>query len=179
MLIVMPSGRFADTESGYLSRGHCLLELATSRLPRLDMFGKWYIPGCEESGQWGSVVTLDCDTGEARHIERSPLIGRSPLDGNYTVEADRDLIRVLVQKYVAHHDYVEQQVLAPLKACATFAEYLSLELPECLRLQTFQDSGTPGQSPSQWLDTVLPAKHIEKLKASLGGMAAPAPNTAS
>ena len=66
MLIVMPSGRFADTESGYLSRGHCLLELATSRLPRIDMFGKWYIPGCEESGQWGSVVSLEIDTAQAR-----------------------------------------------------------------------------------------------------------------
>ena len=37
----------------------------------------------------------------------------------------------------AHHDYVEQQVLAPLKACTTFAEYLSLELPECLTCLDF------------------------------------------
>ena len=63
---------FADTERGYLSRGHCLLELATSRLPRIDMFGKWYIPGSEKTGQWGSVVVLDLDTKESQRLENGP-----------------------------------------------------------------------------------------------------------
>ena len=29
-----------------------------------------------------------------------------------------------------HHDFLEQHVLAPLRACASFAEYDALELPD-------------------------------------------------
>ncbi len=178
MLVVTPTGHFDDTDRGYLSRGHCLLELATSRLPRIDMFGKWYIPGSEASGQWGSVVVLSSTTKEAERVDQfakgtlaelAASSFRSPIAGNFTVEADRSLVRSLIQKYVQHHDFVEAQVLAPLRSCATFTEYARKELPDCLRLQTHRHfcEKEGGQSPSEWLESMLPAAHVAALRASL------------
>ena len=64
-----------------------------------------------------------------------------------------------------HHDFLEQRVLAPLRACASFAEYDALELPDWLRLRTFETA----LSPSAWLEAVLPAEHAEMLRKSLAG----------
>ena len=77
----------------------------------------------------------------------------------------RILIKELVSKYVRHHDFLEQHVLAPLRACASFAEYDALELPDWLRLRTFETA----LSPSAWLEAVLPAEHVEMLRKSLEG----------
>lgn len=47
---------FYDSEQGYLSRGHCLMELATSRLPRVDVFDRWFVAGLGDSdkkAEWG------------------------------------------------------------------------------------------------------------------------------
>ena len=72
---------------------------------------------------------------------------RSPVAGNFTVEADRSLVGALLGKYVEHHTFVEAKVLAPLRDCATFADYIQLDLPDGLRLQTFhQKNKSPGAS---------------------------------
>jgi hypothetical protein len=155
LLVVMPTGCFDDASHGYLSRGHCLLELATSRLPRIDMFGKWYIPGSEATGQWGSVVVLNCTTLEAERVDQfgkqelAAASFQSPISGNFTVEADRSLVGALVHKYVQHHEFVEAQVLAPLRGCKTFAEYALMELPDCLRLQTFSSNFLGGRGEEE------------------------------
>ena len=53
----------------------------------------------------------------------------------------------LLGKYVEHHTFVETKVLAPLRDCATFADYSQLDLPDGLRLQTFhQKNKSPGAS---------------------------------
>ena len=174
MLVVAPTGYFEDTERGYLSRGHCLLELATSRLPRIDMFGKWYIPGSEKTGQWGSVIILDLDTNESERLENAATASRSPVAGNFTVEADRELVSGLIEKYVQHHEFIEAQVLAPLRQCESLAEYERLDLPDCLRLQCFSASwlgGGEGMKPAEWLERVLPAGHLEALRDSLAATA--------
>jgi hypothetical protein len=165
MLVLATAASFFDLDDGYLSRGHCLLELATARLPRLDVFGKWYLPGCEHSGQWGSVVLLDYSDSTAatellapsdpRLLPAPPPTGvetgqwqrqaggrgsLSPLAGRFTVEADRALVASLLQTYISHHQFVEECVLTPLRMCASFAEYEELpssELADALRLQVF------------------------------------------
>lgn len=94
----------------------------------------------------------------------------SPVGGDFTVEADRELVTGLIEKYVHHHTFIEAQVLAPLRRCESLAEYAKLDLPDCLRLQCFSSSfmgASEDVSPADWLERVLPAGHLEALRDSL------------
>ena len=79
----------------YLSRGHCLLELATARLPRIDETGRWQIPLSGTAQESGSVVALDtADLSTSRWFEEGGALPSglqlcSPLAGSFTIEADR------------------------------------------------------------------------------------------
>ena len=85
LVLVRDMANFADSTHGYLSRGHCLLELATTKLPGVDVFGNSYIPGFEPSGDWGSTVLLECVSGTATRLEWQHFINAgSPCHGNLT-----------------------------------------------------------------------------------------------
>ena len=87
----------------YLSRGHCLLELATARLPRIDETGRWQIPLSGTAQESGSVVALDtADLSTSRWSEEggalpSGLQLRSPLAGSFTIDAADPAGNALVQ----------------------------------------------------------------------------------
>ena len=149
--------------SDYLSRGHCLLELATTKLPRIDIFNTVYVPGFEPSGQWGSAVVLECSSCETKKLEWDHfLCAGSPCQGNFTCEDDRPLIRELIATYVGRYRMCNQ-LLAKLSACASFGEYHDQDLPDGERVQTWKATGPP----SEWVDKVLPPSYVAMLEASL------------
>ena len=170
LILVRDMANFLDNDGGYLSRGHCLLELATTKLPRVDVFGLTYVPGFEPSGDWGSTVLLECVSGVATRLEWKHFINAgSPCDGNFTCEDDRPLIRQLVAKYVDRFTTCER-LLEKLKECSTFQEYHNLDIPNSIdQIQTWKaDRDETKRTPREWVEQVLlPGSYVTMLKASL------------
>ena len=154
-----------NQEQGYLSRGHCLMELASMKLPRTDIFNAWYVPGFDPSGDWGSATVLQMETGEAVTLEwRDFETTGSPIDGNFTIEADRPLMVPLVQGVVAAYEAF-QRALAPLREATAWQELYAAAEPET-KIQTWKASERY-PTPSAFADALLPPAYLQMLKASL------------
>lgn len=153
-----------DQEKGYLSRGHCLLELVTTKLPRIDVFGKWYVPGFEKFGQWGKTVALEIKSGETRDImwEHFASAG-SPVNGNFTVADDCDLIRPLVEDYVKAFRLFHTHFMKPLLACESWEEVNNL--PQKDNLPQIWNSHDFFSSPKSWCEFVLPEGYADMLES--------------
>lgn len=150
-----------DQQKGYLSRGHCLLELVTTKLPRIDVFGKWYVPGFEEFGQWGKTVALEIKTSDTREItwEHFASAG-SPVNGNFTVEQDRNIIRPLLETYVEAFRAFHAYFLQPMLACESWEAVMQLpdaQLPQLWNTHEFFET------PQQWCEYVLPIGYADML----------------
>lgn len=129
IILCQNEANFRDTSKGYLSRGHCLLELASMRLPRIDTFGKWYVPGYDANGHWGTtlVVYMQKINSEKEIIEGAIQLSykklgwedfsrcNSPLTGNFTFEGDRVHVKALLEKYMVVYDYFDRMFLKPMR----------------------------------------------------------------
>ena len=150
-----------DRDKGYLSRGHCLLELVTTKLPRIDVFGKWYVPGFEKFGQWGKTIALEIKTGETREITWDHFASAgSPVNGNFTVEADRDIIRPLVETYVNAFRTFHTHFMKPMLACESWEEVRQLDQSNLPQLWNTPDMFA---SPKEWCEYVLPEGYANML----------------
>ena len=152
------------------------MELCTSKLPRIDVFGAWYIPGFERLGQWGRSKVLFLDRIEFAHHDDDIIKAckditwtdfcdaGSPLTGNFTNPDDRLLMKPLMETYLAifHRFYSEH--LEPLLQCATWTDVKAL--PAGVSPQIW-DSADYYQSPVIWVEQLLPLEYILMLKNSL------------
>ena len=172
-----------DPEYGYLSRGWCLLELASAKLPRRDAFGRWYLPGLVEGGDWGELHTLEWGTMESHVLGWDDYIAAdSPMEGNFTVESDRDSIRPLVESYVQMFKFfagliaqVQQHgTMAAYEAWAEAAAQASGEeepLLQCLEFKTHSLGRVVRPETAEetlaWCKQVLPEEYWRKLELSV------------
>lgn len=172
-----------DRYEGYLSRGWCLLELLTTRLPRLDASELWYAPGYGSDGKsaygegWrGSVTAIETGGGEdgdeqgaakSRPFALSDFVDAgSPLDGNFTNPNDKKPIAELLERYVQAFDAFGA-LLRPLRdRASSWDEYV--ELPEAeRRVQTYQ-AREHFDNPAAFADFLQADKPlVEGLRASV------------
>lgn len=157
----------SDEKHGYMSRGHCLLEMVTSTLPRIDVFGKWYIPGFDSKSEWGETRLLAMEDGMTKKIWWSDFSqAGSPINGNFTYEDDREHIRPLLAAYVELFAFVELLFLAPMRSCASWEEYKEIVAEE--RQIQIWNTRSNHDTPAQWADWVLPVGFPLLLQQSLG-----------
>ena len=175
ILIVCESwDHLTDKTNGYLSRGHCLMEMCTSKLPRIDIYGKWYIPGSDSSGAWGSCQSLSLD-GIIKPVSWNDFVDAgSPLCGNYTKEEDRLVYLPIMKKYCDAFDSFNNLFLQRVRSCTTWRQTGMLAstkqqsgLGACLQRLDGGMTGNQVMSPSEWADSVLPPGYIDALRASL------------
>ena len=169
---------YSDKDRGYISRGHCLLELCTSKLPRLDVFGKWYIPGFEASGLWGKLRVLEMDSGVISAIKWTDFEhAGSPLRGNFTNPDDKEHLRPLVEEYAAVLKSFQETHLDPVRRCATWAEVeRATDFFNATSFRHYWGLGPGGDvggsqdetwSPAEWCESVLPSDYVGMMERSL------------
>jgi hypothetical protein len=176
VIIVCPTfDEFADKTGGYLSRGHCLMELATAKLPRIDVFGKWYIPGIDKvRGEWGKVTVVSAETNETRDLAWADFQNAgSPLQGNFTVTDDLLLIRPLLEAYVQAYDEFNTIFMKQLRECATWEDAAKMntdDLPQML-VVLIRSKNCPNNrefaTPADWAEDTLPESYVQMLKDSI------------
>lgn len=160
---------FYDKSSGYLSRGHCLLELATSKLPRIDMFYQSYVPGVDSKHHmWGVTRLLSMTTGECKILQWADYFDSdSPVNGKFTVEADRPLIKELLISNVKAYSGFNSLFLSDIRKCSTWKQVhdkvnYRLILQLCDAQEKFPD-------PSVWAEWLLPNAYLDMLCGSVMG----------
>lgn len=178
VLVVCPTFQdFENKSNGYLSRGHCLMELATSKLPRVDVFDKWYIPGIDKvRGEWGLTTVLSAETSETKTLDWVDFQDAgSPLEGNFTMMDDLELIYPLIVAYLQAYDDFNNRFLDQLRQCLTWTDAMKLDkegLPQMLGILTrmkYNPSDEEFKTPLEWVDSTLPGAYIEMLRKSIAG----------
>jgi len=162
--------RLTNKETGYLSRGHCLMELCTSKLPRRDVHGRWYIPGFQAAGEWGFCIGLNISTNELRPLDWSDfLTAGSPLEGRFTNECDKVPMGPLLQSYVKIFDWFNTSYLDNLRRCRTWREvrdYVGVQdFPQMGGLE--HEKSPRFETPKEFADYLLPPAYIANLAASV------------
>jgi len=148
-----------NSQVGYLSRGHCLMELCSSKLPRKDIYGKWYIPGFKRDGSWGTALAC-CFTGELVKLQWSDFVDAgSPVLGNFTVESDRDHMRPLLESYIASFEQFESH----LRQFRVIDHWSQVDLNAAESIQ-FTNASRDFKTPREWADSVLPLAYLKALK---------------
>lgn len=168
-VIITQKGGFWDLEKGYLSRGHCLLELMTSKLPRTDIFGLFYMPGYAWTGEWGATLLLEVgdrdQTGKARELKWADLSKtKSPIDGNFTIDADRPLMLPLVKLYLkAFHAF--DGLLSQLRDAESWDAYDTMHGSKAWVQTMTHDK--KGSTPKEFADALLPASCVDMMQDSV------------
>jgi hypothetical protein len=176
--------KFGKECRGYLSRGHCLMELMTSKLPRIDVFQKWYIPGIDIEGEWGHVTVYYMHENETQRMSWTDFChSGSPVAGVFTIEEDRLLIRPLVLQYLNAFDDFYLQCLLLIRNATSWKEIkdISDKLPIQLlgipmKNHHLYELGKTSidnpykelfQTPAEFVDYILPIKYLEMIKESI------------
>ena len=173
LFIISDEKKLKDISEGYLSRGICLMELATSKLPRVDMYGKWYIPGFEEKGQWGQAQALllctdsqnQCIGYKIEDLDWSFYnLAGNPVRGNFTHQPDREEIKKLLISYTKKFEDFYTEYLEPIRKCTTWDEVAML--PSELRPQIWTAERV-FSNPVEFVDNYLPQSYILTLRGGL------------
>lgn len=157
------------------------MELASSKLPRIDVFNKWYIPGIDkERGEWGVATVLAVETLETKVLDWEDFQhAGSPLEGNFTLKEDIDLIYSMLVTYLQAYDNFNYHFLQPLRMCSSWKEAMDLnkeKLPQMLGLlnstaverNLVHADVINCSSPTDWVNsTVLPKAYVEMLRKSI------------
>ncbi len=165
---------------GYLSRGHCLMELLTSKLPRIDVFNKWYVPGIAKDGSWGHTTVYSMIDQQMKVLMWQEFVDSgSPLQGNFTVEEDRFLMKPLIEEYIKAFRRFEDDFLHRIREAETWKEVQ--DLPDELKpqllgipLRKIKSSIYPVsqtypefQKPADLANFMLPKNYVDMLENSL------------
>lgn len=152
-----------DRQKGYLSRGHCLLELVTTKLPRIDLLSKWFIPGTIslQDKLWGHTQAIYfASDDDAREFSWSDIYySGSPFDGNFTHPGDAQVIAPIISMYAS-----------------VFRAFHSLYLEKLLKFETWGDAELaidPDEMPQviekdlcprDWVQTIFPLNYADVLE---------------
>jgi hypothetical protein len=158
-----------DSDNGYLSRGICLLELATSKLPRIDIFGKWYIPGFDVDGQWGKSEALLLCNGmtiplDWKFYERA----KCPMKAKFTNPHDKAEVFHLVNSYANEYEKFYADYLSPIRNCVSWDKVTKIpfeSLPQLWKADILF------QTPKEFVDAYLPYSFIKNLLDESSGNA--------
>jgi hypothetical protein len=162
LILSFSFSHFSDRSKGYLSRGHCLLELATCKMPRIDILGKWYIPGFDKDGKWGKTVVLDIQNNHFKELTWDDFKeAGSPLDGNFTVSSDKNLIKPLLVAYLQTFIAFDEIFLNPMRRCMSWKEFD--DLPNESKPQTLVEDDGKFDKPGDWADwTGFCHRHMQR-----------------
>jgi hypothetical protein len=168
ILVLCENWELLDNKStGYLSRGHCLMELITAKLPRQDVFGRWYIPGFHPNGEWGRCTALDITAKTSKILDWTTVMEAGcPLDGKFTVPEDGLLMGPLLVNYVAAFEAFDRQFLEKLRNSRSWSEVKNFgeqNLPQLGDIDFHKTFSTP----TQFADYLLPPGYVARLRAGV------------
>lgn len=169
---------FQREQLGYLSRGHCLMELLTSKLPRIDVFNKWYISGISPDGSWGHTTVYSMSDQTTKVLMWQDFIDSgSPLQGNFTVEEDRLLMKPLIEEYIEVFRRFDMDYVHHIREAKTWQEVQ--DLPDELKPQLlgiplrkskksiYTDHYAHIKEPIDLANYLLPKDYVQMLEESL------------
>ncbi len=156
------------------------MELLTSKLPRIDVFNKWYVPGISKDGSWGHTTVFSMSDQEMKVLMWQEFVDSgSPLQGNFTVEEDRLLMKPLIEEYIQAFRRFDDEFLRRIREAESWKEVQ--DLPDELKpqllgipLRKIRPSNYPVhqtypelQTPADLANFLLPKDYVDMLERSL------------
>lgn len=154
------------------------------RLPRIDTFGKWYVPGFNEDGHWGSTLVVYLQKEGTSDGGRNEIcykkLGwddfsqcKSPLEGNFTYESDRLHVKALLERYMVVYNFFYRMFIEPMRTFEgnwdAYMDKNCLLLPQLMTKSTHDMRSDPDFSMKRVAEWLLPTHYPCMLHDSIAG----------